>query len=309
VPIAGLVSGGVRPNVDVEVRVGAQAPLLREPPPPLDVADYVDPYRDPKGDPALVVWEVGAGRSFFRLRYADGIDFLVSRSGNEVWAAWPEPLTLDDAAAYLLGPILAFVLRLRGTVSLHASVIALDGRAVVLAGHRGAGKSTTAAAFARRGTPVLSDDVAPLDAGDAGIYVRPGYPRLRLWSESVKALFGAPDVLPRLTPNLDKQYLNLGDHGLMFQETPLPLGAVYFLGERSAEPRAPFVESILGQQRLLELVGNTYGTYLLDECLRAKSFELLGMLAQSVPVRRVVPHQDPARLPALCQTIIDDFFG
>ena len=207
--------------MDVEVRVGATPLLLREAAPPLDLARYIAPVEDACGQPTLVVWEV-AGGHYFRLRYADGTEFLLARSGAEAWATWPEPLTLDDAATYLLGPVLAFILRLRGTVCLHASCVALGSRAVALVGQAGAGKSTTAAAFARRGIPVLSDDAAAVDDRGANLVVQPGNPRLRLWGASAQILFSAPDALPRLTPNWDKLYLDLGENDFAFQETPLP---------------------------------------------------------------------------------------
>jgi hypothetical protein len=297
-----------RSDVDVEIRVEAAQPRLREAVPPLRLAVYVSPLGEAEGAPGLAVWEAADGR-YLRLRYADGTEFLVSRSGTEVWAAWPEPLTLDDTATYLLGPILGFVLRLRGAVSLHASAIAVAGRAVALLGQAGAGKSTTAVAFARRGNPVLSDDVTPLDDRVGAILAQPGNPRLRLWPTSAQFLFGAADALPRLTPNWDKLYLDLGENDFAFQETPLPLGAVYVLGPRSRDTRAPFVELLSPQECFMELVGNTYVRYWLDRAMRAREFELLGRLVRSVPVRRVVPHEDPARLPALCQVILDDFHG
>jgi hypothetical protein len=294
--------------VDVEVRVAEAPLLLRRAPPPLGLSKYVSPLRDDKGNPNLVVWELCAG-CFFRLRYADRTEFLVARSGAEVWATWPEPLTLDDTATYLLGPVLGFVLRLRGAVCLHASTVALDGWAIALVGPAGAGKSTTAAAFARRGVPVLSDDVTCLDDRDGSFLVQPGNPRLRLWSDSAQVLFGAPDALPRMSPNWDKLYLDLRGCDCPFQETSLPQGAVYLLGERSRDIQAPFVEPVSPQEGLIELVANTYVNYLLDRSMRAQEFELLGRLMSRIPVRRVVPHEDPTRLPELCQTIVDDFQG
>jgi hypothetical protein len=270
------------------------------------LARYVNPLRDANGHPILVVWEVGGGH-FFRLRYADGTDFLVARSGTEVWAVWPEPLTLEDTATYLLGPVMGFVLRLRGVVCLHACAVALGGRAVALVGQAGAGKSTTAAAFARRGVPVLSDDVTRLDDQGGTLLVQPGNPRLRLWPDSAQVLFGTPDPLPRLTPNWDKLYLDLGGDDFPFQDTPLPLGAVYVLGEGGGDRRAPSVELLLPHEGLMELVGNTYVNYLLDRSMRAREFELLGRLVRHVPVRRVVQHGDRAYLPALGHVIQDDF--
>jgi hypothetical protein len=252
------------------------------------------------------VWQVAQGR-FFRLRYGDGTEFLVTRSGDAVWAAWPEPLTLEDTATYLLGPVLGFILRLRGAVCLHASAVALGGRAVALVGRAGAGKSTTAGAFAAAGVPVLSDDVTALDDRGGTLLVQPGNPRLRLWPASAQILFGAPDALPRLTPNWDKLYLDLEAGGFAFQQTPLALAAVYLLGPRSGDGRAPRVEPLSPQDALVGLVGNTYVNYLLDGAMRAREFALLGKLARGVPVRRVIPHEDPARLPALCRAILDDF--
>src|SRR5215213_5406611 len=153
--------------------------------------------RDPvRPGPAVRVVE---GR-WFLVDYPDGTRFLLDREGREVWAAWSADATLEDTATYLLGPVLGFVLRLRGVLALHASVVAVGDRAVALAGPAGAGKSTAAAAFARAGHPVLADDVAALDPDGDGFGARPAYPRLRLWDDSAGALFGADEPLPLLTP-------------------------------------------------------------------------------------------------------------
>jgi hypothetical protein len=290
----------------VEIRLEAAPSLLREAPPPLCLAEYVSPFREANGEPVLVVWQVGGGH-FFRLCYQDGTQFLIARAGNEVWATWPEPLTLDDTATYLLGPILGVVLRLRGTVCLHASAIALGSRAIALVGPAGAGKSTTAAAFAQSGVAVLSDDIVALNDQGATLFVEAGNPRLRLWPTSAQLLFGVPDALPRLTPNWDKLYLELGLDAFAFHGMALPLGAVYILGERGADLRAPFVEPLLPQEGLMHMLGNRYVTCFVDRPMRIREFEVLGRLMRCVPVRRVVSHEDPARLAALCQLIRDDF--
>src|SRR5262249_22104194 len=148
---------------------------------------------------------------------------------------------------------------------LHASAIGVDGRAIALIGPAGAGKSTTAAAFARQGYPGLSEGVVALrDQGDS-LLVEPGYPLSRLWAESVQALFGSRDALPPLTPNWNKQYLDLTQNDFSFQRQPLPLAALYFLDGRSDDPAAPFVEAVPPQTGLVELVTNTYTNYMLDQ--------------------------------------------
>jgi hypothetical protein len=180
-------------------------------------------------------------------------------------------------------------------------------QAIALLGPAGAGKSTTAAAFAQLGFPVLSDDVVPLAEDAHRFLVLPAYPHLRLWPDSVDSLFGSVEALPRLTPTWDKRYLDLLGNGSSFQRERLPLGAIYFLGERSVEPRAPYVESLSPRDAVMTLVANTYVNYLLDRDMRAREFDMLSRVVQRIPIRRVRPHAETAALHRLCQVITDDF--
>lgn len=265
---------------------------------------YFSLARNQTGTPILRIWEIG---SFFHLLYADGTEFFIDQKGTEIWARWPDELTLEDTATYLLGPIMGFVLILRGIICLHASAIAIDDKAVALLGPPEAGKSTTAAAFARSGYPVVTDDVsAILDSVDH-FNLQPGYPRLRLWPDSVSTLYGTPDALPLLTPNWDKRYLDLTDDGCRFQTEPLALGAIYLLGERSNDSAAPFIQELSANDRMISLIANTYKSELKNRAMRAQEFEFLRRLVSQVPVRRVVPHEDPRYLSRLCDVILDDY--
>ncbi|MGH9492952.1 MAG: hypothetical protein ACRD2K_05585 [Terriglobales bacterium] len=247
--------------------------------------------------------------AYFRLLYGDGTSFLLDRAGTRVWAAWPEPLTLEDAATYLLGPVLAFALRLRGYCGLHASAVRVRESAIALLGPPQAGKSTTAAALAKMGYAVLTDDVTILVDRGGSFLVVSGYPLLRLWEDSVHCLFGSADALPRLTPNWDKRYLDLTREEYRFEERPLPLAAIYALGDRTNEGAALAVEPLSGSAALMTLVTNTNVSYLLDSAMRARELEVLGRVAATVPVRKVMPHTDPALLGRLCEVILSDFEG
>jgi len=264
---------------------------------------FVRTEDDPDARPRLIVWSVG---DHYHLQYADGTQFLVDNAATRVWATWPrETLTLEDTATYLLGPIMGFVLLLRGFISLHACAVAVDDRAIAIVGPAGSGKSTTAAAFADRGFSILAEDVVTLQDRGASFLVQPGYPSIRLWPSSVEALYGATATLPKLTPTWDKCYLDLTQEKYEFQQHPLPLSAIYLLGERQAH--GPIVGDVVPAERLMSLVANTYATYLMDKTMRAREFEILGRVLESVPVRRVTPHSDPARIGELCRTLIEDF--
>jgi hypothetical protein len=262
---------------------------------------YVSAETGDDNAPALQVWSMADG-AWFKLRYDDGTEFLVDRSGAEVWARWHAASTVEDMGTYLLGPVLGFVLRLRGITCLHASAVAVDGRAIALLGPPCAGKSTTAAAFALNGYPVLADDIVALAEGDE-MAVQPAHPRLRLWPDSVALLFGTPDALPRLTPGWDKRVLYLGEPHTRFQARPLPLAAIYVLAGGATGSVA--CAGVRAREGLLALVANSYVNYLLDARMRGDEFRCLARVASTVPVRLVPP--DAGGPSERCHRILKDY--
>ena len=307
----GVVANSAIPGVpastiaseDIRISFGSLPEWLHEVSDTQIETSYIAEYKSACGEPALRVFRVLEGQ-YYRFRYADETEFVIENSGNEIWAAWREPLTLADTSTYLLGPVMGFVMLLRGVVCLHASAVAIGNEAIALLGPAGAGKSTTAAAFAERGYSVLAEDVVTLDDRGDHFLVRPGYPCIRLWPAAVKALYGSETQLPKLTPNWDKCYLELDEN---FQREPLRLAAIYHLSERSYDARAPFVQALDRSEGLMSLVANTYATKLMDKQMRAREFELLTRVVSNVPVRRVTPHSDIAHIPELCTRIIADF--
>jgi len=266
---------------------------------------YESSYPTETGEPGLRVWRVEKGE-FLRMAYADGTRFWLDRKRETLWAVWPEKLTLEDAAAYLFGPILGLLLRLRGVTCLHASAVAFKDCSVVFVGAPGAGKSTTAAAFARQGYGILSDDIVALVEQDGAFHVMPAYPYLSLWPDSVSMLYGSPEALPRFIPEWEKRRLDLGNQSTRFESRPLPLGAIYLLGERRPDP-APYLESIRPQSALLALVAETYANKILDREMRASEFAVLGQLVATIPIRQVHACEDANRLGDFCRVIEEDF--
>ena len=304
-PIPGLSAAPIAGEPDLAIFLGARPSWWT------DSDDQAPPHGDGSNRDASAAsaYTLGAlsGGTHLRLRYADGSEFVFDRAGSEIWANWPATMTIEDMATYLIGPIMGLILRLRGCVCLHASAIAVDDQVIVLLGGAGAGKSTTAAAFAQQGLPVLTDDIVALDDVGDRFWVQPGDPRIRLWPESVQALCGSIESLPRLTPTWDKRYLDLRQNGNRFGLKPLPLAAIYVLEQRSHRPAAPWVQGLSPRAGLMTLVAHSYANSLLDRTLRAGEFELLCRLIKKIPLRKVHPHADLQKLAALCRVILDDF--
>lgn len=256
-------------------------------------------------EPTFTLLEYGSGQGY-GLNYSDGTRFLVDADAKRIWGTFTPPLTAEDLATYFLGPILGFVLRKRHVTSIHASTIQIGQHAVLLCGDAGAGKSTTAAALALRGVPVLGEDIAPLEDHDGVFCAIPGYPRVCLWPDAVTKLLGQESALPKLTEAWDKRYLALDGERAHFAHAPLPVGAIYLLQPRSEDAHAPLAQAMKPREALLELVQNTYMNWLLDREQRVIEFDALSRLVMSVPVRSLIPHADPERIGALCQLIQRD---
>lgn len=292
--------------VDLQISFGTLPHWLSEASTTQVETTYVAEYLNESGKPVLRVYRLLDGK-YYRFSYADQTEFVVNTEGTEIWSNWVEPLTLEDTATYLLGPIMGFVMLLRGIVCLHASAIAIGDQAIALVGPAGSGKSTTAAAFSTQGYGVLAEDVVTLDDCDDHFLVRPAYPCIRLWPASVKALYGTEDHLPKLTPNWDKCYLDLTERPEQFQQQALKLAAIYLLAPRSDNPDAPMIETLEKSQGLMSLVANTYASKLMNTQMRAREFDVLSRIVKQVPLRRVTPHTNTLKIPDLCDRILDDF--
>jgi hypothetical protein len=273
---------------------------------------YTSTYLNDQNQPVLHIRQA-LDRSFLRLAYADGTQFWIDRQCVNIWSTWPEKLSLENTFSYLLGPVLGLLLRLRGITCLHASAVAFGDWCAVFVGAEGAGKSTTAAAFAAEGQPVLSDDVVALrlaSPAPSESAPREGIPRVSLfyvclWPDSAKMVAGLPENLPPLAPDWDKRRLALGADGIPYAPRPLPLAAVYIFRERRGDS-APAIEPCLPKSALLSLVANTYANNVLSPELRAQEFSTLDSLVAAVPARILTPHSDPARLAEMCALIRRD---
>jgi hypothetical protein len=162
---------------------------------------------------------------------------------------------------FLLGSALGALLHQRGLLPLHANGIEIEGRAVLFLGHSGAGKSTMAAWFHDRGFRILSDDVCVVTLdGKGDPTAHPGIPRLRLWSEALRASGRAEEDFDLAFDEGEKFNVPVAAKE---STGPLPLDQIYLLGRAESEADVPVIDRLQGVEAVDALVGNTYrGAYL-----------------------------------------------
>lgn len=237
----------------------------------------------------------------YLLSVAGTARYLVS-DGKEIIVD-PLPSADPDAVRlFLLGSCVGALLHQRHALPLHASSITTPTGAVVFAGPSGGGKSTLAAAFSRRGFPILADDVSVIDASGAP-QVMPGTISLKLWCDALLAL-GLPDGnLRRVRAGLKKYFLPIPDG---MSAKAVRLHSIYIL--QIANVARATVSPVSGLAKIRAFTANTFRKNFIDPMGLAESyFEQVGRVAALARMKCVVRPRDGFRIDDLVDLLIDDF--
>ncbi len=181
-----------------------------------------------------------------------GVGLFMVRDGREIIIDPVPGVEESVLRLFVLGTTLAMLLHQRGQMVLHASTVAISGRAVAFAGAKKAGKSIMAATLHAQGHELLADDILAVDMRTGNPMALPGFPYLKLWPDSVASLGYAPETLPRLRPELEKRGCRITTG---FSQSPVPLKCIYLLNhgpELKIEPLRP-------SETLIKLMPHWYG--------------------------------------------------
>jgi hypothetical protein len=182
---------------------------------------------------------------------------------------------------FLVGQLLPLASLLRGLEPLHASAVVVDGRALLLMGASGTGKSSVALHLVARGAAFLADDVAALELRDGAVVAHPG---ARLTSVD-------RHELERLPAATGASWARLGVHEdevrIVVEPSAagaVPVGGVLVL-TRPTSPGELSIEPVAGWPELL--LGGTFNAYLRAPERLLRQLDVAARLAETVPLRQV----------------------
>jgi hypothetical protein len=150
------------------------------------------------------------------------------------------------------------LLHQRGHLVLHASAVAVEGKAVAFCGACGAGKSTLAAALMRHGYPFVNDDVCHVGVDRGRPAVLPDGRMLKLWGDAVESLALAARRGEAVRGNVQKFYM-VPEHDV--PTTARPLLAVYILRD-TGDPHRQGIERCTLAEAAALLRQNAYRPHL-----------------------------------------------
>lgn len=144
------------------------------------------------------------------------------------------PVAQPTREHFLIDQVLPRILGHQGRLVLHAAAVRVGDQAILLLGTSGSGKSTLAASFHSAGYALLGDDALIVSWSTAVADVRAVYPSLRLFPDSIEALFSDAVATASVAHYTPKRRVSvpLKDGG---EDRALPIRALFVLGPHSRD--------------------------------------------------------------------------
>ena len=199
---------------------------------------------------------------------------------------------------FILSEALGLILHQRDLLLIHASAIQVGDQAVIFVGVPGAGKSTTAAAFAQAGYTVLSDDMVAVDVTPNGeIVVLPAFPQVKVWPPSLVGLGYDTSTLQPLFPGSPKRVIRDFED---FPTEAVPLTHIFFIEKDDIDSGFQAVP-LTGMKAMLDIsIYFSCPQDLMQGASQARHFRQCSQIIQNVGVWTL---QRPRNFPKLKQFV------
>lgn len=234
------------------------------------------------------------GPRVFRLAIP-GVGQYRVEDGSRIFVEPLADAAIDKVRLFLLGSSMGALLYQRGLFPLHGSAVETEWGAMIFVGAQGAGKSTLAAQFHRRGYRLLSDDVCAVTETPGGLQILPALSQFRLCADAFDRL----GIAVEARFDVDKYVVPMGEG---YCPDPVALRAIHLLSDHDeAEPK---IEVLRGFDRVQRLLENLYRPhYMKGQETQAGLMRLGGTIARQVPMLSVARRRDVAGFDRLVSSL------
>jgi hypothetical protein len=248
-------------------------------------------------------WETAPGQFLMKI---EGVGKFLVRDGNEIRVQPAPGASEEGIRLHALSACLSILLLQRRLLVLHCSGVDTPHGAVLFAGRSGAGKSTMVSAFLDRGSKILADDMLALNFDAAGrVMALPGFPQVKLWADSARALGRSTQGLQRVSPDEDKF---IAPEVERFSAAPAALHAIYDL--RLGNVSQPSLTPLDGTRRFNTLLDNTWHKATLSGLgIREWHFATAARIASLTYMARLVRTSDPLDIQQSADLIEQDLLA
>jgi hypothetical protein len=229
---------------------------------------------------------------------------IIASHGRDVVCAPLGEVDERTFEANLANFALSASLTLQGEECLHATVVAIGGRAVGLLGPSGSGKSTLSAFLLAWGAGLVTDDMLRVTFADGGaILAHSGPHRLKLFDDSAAQLLPAAAQDGSFNRLSSKRMFEPG--GVSRVGTALPLSALFWLGDPEPPPGEDEVaiRRLAGIEPVKVLTGSTMNRRYVAADRLERQFRFAERLARAVPIHALRYRRDYGLLERVAAAI------
>lgn len=217
--------------------------------------------------------------------------------------------TMQMLRHLLLDQIIPRYLASSGKLVLHASAVTLEsGKSVAFIGNSGFGKSTLASSFHENGAVLIGDDGILVDFSEDGVTVIAAYKSIRLFPDSVSAVFEEGSGFAEYTVHSNKQQLILKGDQSCPQLEVRALDALFLLEDPREIDQGETVniEAMPGSASMMAMIHCAFSLDPGDKQLMKRNFHHIGQaINHQIGIYRLRYPRDHVMLPEVRAAVLE----
>jgi hypothetical protein len=287
-------------------RPGAAGELWRfrispSPAPRRSAVEWFHEWRFPSGAPWL---EIGRLESRYLARFQRTAAFVIDPVARWIVAHPRNRIPRRTIRHLLLDQIAPMLLANGDRLVVHASAVAGRAGAIAFIGPSGTGKSTMAAVMARAGGRLLTDDCLVVDLDRSPARVIPTYAGLRLWPDTLAALFPRRDRgSSQVAHYSSKRRIAAGGWDVCPASDLAPLRAACVLAPPVCRAKKARLDPLRGHAAFAAVLECTFHLDVGRRTTAPRALERVAALLDTVPMFRLQPPDDLARIDDACRLV------
>ena len=223
------------------------------------------------------------------LKFPELADFSITSSNQSIEYYADTKIPPESIRHLLLDQVIPRVLGQQGRLVLHASATVLQGdsKAIAFIGSSGWGKSTLATSFLEGGAKLLTDDCLLIEIRDDKVFCTPNYFGLRLFDDSVDAIFGEKQQSIQVAHYSEKKRLLTDQHEGSKLSSQVELGGIFLLGDplQNIGSMQINIKPVSGAEDFMKLIAQIFIIDVSEPNLYGKLFKYIGkILSHGVPI-------------------------
>jgi energy-coupling factor transporter ATP-binding protein EcfA2 len=240
------------------------------------------------------------------LQFPELADFCISANIKEISCYPLLEVPQESIRHLLLDQVLPRCLAYQGKVMLHASAVRLEEGVILFIGDSGAGKSTLAGNFHQAGIPIISDDCVWVKESQTGIVAVPSYGGLRLWDDSLAALFAGEKNIHPMAHYSAKKRVSLNGSDIHECRKGVQILAMIMLSppDNTSVPDV-ILDWLPLREAFITLMKQSFQLNVMDRDRIKRHSSAIGSIVSSLPAYRLSMPRDYALLPLARQKILE----